>query len=513
MKKLTIILLLVAIVSSSVAAFLLLVPLRTRTKRIKMPIQSIIRVTVTRQEYSYHRPWQKKSPSTHKAIGAIIEGSRVLITSEKLDGHRYIELEKIESGEKCTASVEVVDFEANLALLRPTKENFLEDMRPLKITTKPKIGDRLTVWQVLGDRSIRPIEGHVTSVELTKYPSEDRFLTYRLDSSMPQGAKHFTLPISKDEKLAGLLFRYNSKTQIMDIVSGPVIVHFLKDIKDGKYQGFPIAGFILSSMEDPQLRRYLKVPEEAEGVYVQGIVQGSAAEKAGIQVGDVLLEVAGHLIDKQGKYEDPQHGKMDLAHLIRCQFYAGKQINVKIFRKGSAKKIKLKLDHIRAEDYLVPPYYMNIAPRYYILGGLVLQELSLPYLKEYGNDWVVDAPIKLVYYKNYQNSLDKGNRKKIVFLSGVFPTPNTLGYEDISDIVITRINNQTIRELKDVPKSLESPVEGFHKIEFEEHPRVIYLDPQLLNEIDLQIQQRYNLPALKNLSKGKKEIPAKISLE
>jgi hypothetical protein len=38
----------------------------------------------------------------------------------------YVELERAESGEKMAASVEVVDYEANLALLQPQDKKFLD---------------------------------------------------------------------------------------------------------------------------------------------------------------------------------------------------------------------------------------------------------------------------------------------------------------------------------------------------------------------------------------------------
>ena len=152
-----------------------------------------------------------------------------------------------------------------------------------------------------------------------------------------------------------------------------------------------------------------------------------------------------------------------------------------------------------AEDFLVPPYVVDTPPRYYILGGLVLQELSLSYLQEYGSQWPVKAPIGLVYYEKNQHVMDPGGREKIVFLSQVLRTSKTFGYESLSDLVVTRINHKAINRLEDVPRALESPVKGFHRVEFEEHPKVIYIDPEEINSINRQIKQRYNLPALQNL--------------
>ena len=105
------------------------------------PNRSIIRVNVTRQGYSFRRPWQQKAPSTGTAIGVIINGPRVLVSSQLVANHRYIELEKADTREKSTARVEAVDYEANLALLQPTDQHFLEDMHPLELDTGAVRGD------------------------------------------------------------------------------------------------------------------------------------------------------------------------------------------------------------------------------------------------------------------------------------------------------------------------------------------------------------------------------------
>jgi hypothetical protein len=139
-------------------------------------------------------------------------------------------------------------------------------------------------------------------------------------------------------------------------------------------------------------------------------------------------------------------------------------------------------------------------PNYIILGGLVLQELSLPFLLDYGKTWQLSAPVHLVYYEKHQHDLVAENREKIVLLSGVLPNPFTIGYEDLSNLVVRRINDRNIGKLSDVPMALVHPVKGFHKIEFEQAPGVIYLDPREIPSIDRLIQERYNIPVLNHLA-------------
>src|SRR5512132_743972 len=87
---------------------------------------ALVRVNVTGQGYDYFRPWQKRAPFSKRALGAVLSQGRVLVTADLVANQNYVELERAESGEKIAASVEVVDYEANLALLRPQDKKFLD---------------------------------------------------------------------------------------------------------------------------------------------------------------------------------------------------------------------------------------------------------------------------------------------------------------------------------------------------------------------------------------------------
>jgi hypothetical protein len=304
----------------------------------------------------------------------------------------------------------------------------------------------------------------------------------------------------KDSKLAGLLMRYDAKAQTIDVIPAPLILHFLEDASDGMYHGFPLSGISISSTEDPVLREYLGLSHVQGGIMVEKIFKGGPAEKVGLKPGDVILEIDGYPVSSHGTYRHPIYGKISASHLIRGEHLVGDKLKLKIFRNKSFETIELILEHRSAHEYLVPPYILDRSPRYVILGGLIFLELSTPYLAEYGKDWSSRAPTNLVYYQKNQNSLDVGAKEKIVFLSNVIPTSYTSGYENLSNSVVKRINNLTPKKLEDIEEALKTPVKGFHKIELEEQPTIIYLDPKEVPVIDQQIKQLYRLPALKNLN-------------
>jgi hypothetical protein len=71
------------------------------------------------------------------------------------------------------------------------------------------------------------------------------FLVYEATGIIRSEANSFTLPVVKGSKLAGLLLSYDSKNQVTTILPAPIIEHFLKDVADGSYEGFPGLGMEL----------------------------------------------------------------------------------------------------------------------------------------------------------------------------------------------------------------------------------------------------------------------------
>ena len=456
--------------------------------------QALIRVTVTRQSYIFHRPWQQRRPVTQTAIGAVVPGGMVLVNGLIVANHRYIELETLDTHIKQPARVVVVDYEANLALLAPLDDTFLKKHRPLRLADQVRVGDRLSVWQVKPNGDVVPSDGPVTSVDLGIYTQSNFFLTYRLNSSLQYRFNNVTLPVVRDGDLVGLVLRQQQAGQTIEVISTPVIRHFLSDARKGDYQGFPSAGFHFGPTLDPQLRRYIGLPDEVTGIYVQKVIKGGPADRAGLQAGDVISQLGDFNVSNTGLFELSPHGRISVIHLIRTLYHVGDTVPTKVLRNGELISLNIALDHRRSDEYLVPPYIVDQKPEHLIVGGLVIQELSVPYLREYGNDWASDAPIHLLYYHQNQDYLNGDQREKIVIISNVIPTPFTIGYERLSNLVITNVNGQPIGKLADVRKALASPVDGFHKIELVQHPKMIFLDPQQLSQIHRMITQRYRIP-------------------
>src|SRR5438874_10877426 len=337
---------------------------------------SLVRVNVTGQPYDYFRPWQKKAPFSKRALGAVLPQGRVLVTADLVANENYVELERAESGEKIAAKVDVVDYEANLALLEPVEKKFLDGLSPLELALDTVVGDRLSAWQLEPTGALAVTEGLVTTVQMMHYPVDvGQFLAYRVSISMQYRENSYTVPLVKNNKLAGLLLRYDPRSQVLDVIPAPVITHFLKDAESQHYRGFPSGGFSFFPTRDPQLRSYAGQTGKPAGVYVTSVEPNSPAMKAGLQVGDILTGIGNDEIDQNGNYVDALYGKIEFTNLLSVRAFAGDSVPFQIQRQGKPMQLKVTLDHRSAKDYVIPPYNLDQAPPYYVLGGLIFQEL------------------------------------------------------------------------------------------------------------------------------------------
>jgi S1-C subfamily serine protease len=460
---------------------------------------SVVRVNSTNQAYDFFRPWSKEAPFSRRGLGVLIGEGNILVTAELVANSDYIELERPDGGEKTTATVQVIDYEANLATLHSTDPKFLEGMQSLQTTTDVKTGDELSILQLESNGTPVSTKALVTTVEVGKYALEDSgYLMFRLSCPLQFRENSFTLPIVKENKLAAFLMRYDSRSQTIDAISSPVIEHFLVESQHLPYRGFPRAGIGFSPTRDPQLRRYLKLQDADGGVYVNQVDQSGPAAKAGVKEGDVLVAIDEKQVDPDGDYLHPIYGKLSITHLTTTDAYSGQSVTMTVVRNGDRRQLHVELFRRPIEDYAIEPYTIGTPPRYFILGGLVFQELTRQYLREWGTNWLKDAPQRLVYYDRFQSDLFP-KKRKIVFLTQILPTEDTVGYEQLNNVVVAKLNGRDILSLDDFAEAAKNPMSGYHKIEFEEDPHEIYLDAKQVEEDSAQLQKTYSIPALRHL--------------
>ena len=144
--------------------------------------QSLVRINSTIQAWSASQPWDKSAPAKRRALGALLDGNRVLTTAEMAANATYIEMENADSTRRIPAKVTAIDYEANLALLEPNDgdtESFFKDLHPLTLGSPALIGDRVDVWQLEDNGMPIVTDATIQSVDiLSSFAAGHFFLAY-----------------------------------------------------------------------------------------------------------------------------------------------------------------------------------------------------------------------------------------------------------------------------------------------------------------------------------------------
>ena len=184
-----------------------------------------------------------------------------------------------------------------------------------------------------------------------------------------------------------------------------------------------------------------------------------------LKPGDVVLELGGAKLDPTGYYEHPLYGRMLFALLFSDGRRPGDTMPVRILRDGQRLDLQLPLRAMRPEQDRVPPYVYGRGPDYVVKGGLVFQELTRPYLASWG-DWTRRAPPRLlVAIDRDADAGEDAPQQRIVLLSSVLPDVANLGYQELRDLIVERVNGRPVPNLAALREAFGSASSGFHVIE------------------------------------------------
>ncbi|MCX6935187.1 MAG: PDZ domain-containing protein, partial [Verrucomicrobia bacterium] len=313
--------------------------------------------------------------------GVVLPGGKVLATAALVANRTEVGLEKPGSAEKCSAEVEAIDYEANLALLKPTDPEFLRGFAGVGMGPALRSGDTAEVWQLERNGEMLRNQAEILSAGVGRYPSDEAgFLLYGVRVSLPKRDDSYTLPLMRNGQLAGMMMGYDRDSQEGTAIPVPMIEHFLKDAADGKYEGFPTLGVNWTNLRDPNLREEVLAPKSG-GILLTRVNPRGTAARAGLKEGDVLLSVDGFKLDEDGNYRDSLYGPTSVGNLVRTRPTVGAPAKFRVSRQGKEMDFAGIYDRRARDEVAIPTLQFDTAPRYMVIGGLVFQELTGTYLQ------------------------------------------------------------------------------------------------------------------------------------
>ncbi len=461
--------------SQAVSALDVLSPQEQHDNKIK---SSIVKIYTVAKRTQYKTPWNSKTYSS-TGSGSIIEGKRILTNAHVIADNTFIEVKRYGKTKRYEANVISVSHAADLALLTVKDDSFFEGAEPLSLGDLPKVQQEVLVYGFpMGGDTMSVTKGVVSRIEYQRYAhSGENLLAVQVDAAINSGNSGG--PIISDGKLIGVVMQRRMKADnIGYMVPIPVLKHFLKDIEDGKRDGFPGLGVQTQDMRNPAIKRKHHVPKGVTGALVYHVNYNSPA-KGIIQVNDVITAIDGHKVtdSEQVEYRPNEY----ISHWFYLdQHQIGETITFDILRNGEAKTVKVKLAQGYNPYRLVPYEFFDKEPVYFIWGGFVFMPLTTNYMLE--TKWTPEEA--------YQWSTE--DKQEVVVLSQVLADSINKGYHNITDIIVDKINGKHFANIEEFYHILNTSTDDFITFE-DKFGYQLIMDRKAAEARNEDILKRYNI--------------------
>lgn len=459
---------------------------------------SVVKIHVTTQRPDYSMPWQGLGPANGTGSGFVIEKKRILTNAHVVSDARSLLVQKEGDPKRYRATVLFSGHDCDLAVLTVKDTAFFEGTKPLKFANQiPQLSDDVTVLGYpMGGSRISVTRGVVSRIDYSIYSHSgvDQHLILQVDAAINPGNSGG--PVMYHSRVVGLAFQGLAWAEnIGYAIPLPVLRHFLEDIEDGKYHGYPELGAAFMYTENPALRSDLGLNEKRTGVvltFVDPFGSGSGI----IKPGDVILSIDNHDIANDGTV-DLDGNSIVFAELLERKQWSDK-IRLQVWRDQQLLDLSVPLRN--PHDPFVYRNTYDEIPRYLVRGGLVFAPLTRDYLRRLVRKGGGKNSQQLIYVSEYAkiDGLYKEFDEFVVCIRRLAHPLNAYTDEFINGIV-TEANGKKIRNLKDLKKAWEQPEEGFHIVRFAGMDDLLILSASEAAASEQAILTRYGVPSREHL--------------
>lgn len=455
--------------------------------------KSVVMLEVVQQDWDYKTPWKQSAMARGVGTGFIIDGKRILTNAHNVSNIKYLEVKKQNLAKRFPAKAVFVGHDCDLAIIDVDDASFYEDMIPLELGGIPRVNSTVTTCGFpVGGRQVSITKGVVSRIEVGNYShtQADMHLLVQTDAAINPGNSGG--PVLQNGKVVGVAFQgLQAADNIGYMIPTTVIRHFLKDIEDGKYDGFPSpAVAVFEGLHNPAYKYYLKLPAFVEGVVVLLVQKNSTAEKI-LKPGDVITQIDGFNIDNDGMIKI--YGlSLNWAEALEAK-QIGESVEITYYRDGKPNQATMQA----ALNVPILPWSLQFdkKPQYVVYAGLTFTPLSRNYLQTFGRNWLAEIPFTLRYlFHNSMELNEDPNRQEYVVLSEILPDEVNTYCNPFLSQVVDKINGQRIYSLKDVREQLsKTPENGCHQIQFLNNDMPLIIDAAKAMERHTAILKQYQV--------------------
>lgn len=432
--------------------------------RAAEPERSVIQIITFSQQPSWDAPWRFEAVRRSGGSGFVIKGRRIMTNAHVVAWARQIIVRKYQDPRPYVADIEYVGHDCDLAVLSVQDPTFFDNLEPLELGELPQVRSTVvTCGYPAGGEEISYTRGVVSRIEIANYShiGNRQLLNVQTDAAINPGNSGG--PVFQEDKVVGVAFQGIAGLENAGFfIPPPIIEHFLKDIEDKKYDGFPLAGIRIVQLQNPAYRAFLKMPNTDAGARLDSMLPIPSTQKV-LKQDDVILQAGGYPVASDGTILY-QNNRVSLALAFHLAQH-GESVPMTLWRDGREQQVQLPVQ-VYEGDRAAGAQYDRL-PRYFVYGGLVFTPLSLDFLKTVAGSPGDAANNDLVYELYYRRTEDPESlRAEPIVLAAVLPDEVNANVTTRSRGLVDRINGVRIEKLEDVIRALENNSEAFDRIDF-----------------------------------------------
>lgn len=462
-------------------------PNKQSIERVK---RGVVQIRVYSQANDPYSPWLSGNVTASTGTGFLIGDNRILTNAHVVSNAKFIEAQRNNQTEWYELKTLFVAHDCDLAILEAKSTQFYEDSITFSFGGIPELGSPVDiVGYPIGGSKISVSRGIVSRIEQSTYAHSqvDSHLVIQVDAAINPGNSGG--PAIQNGEIVGVAFQASTKGEnIGYIIPTNVIQHFLKDIENGNYDGYVELGVHYLPSYSTTARKYFKVPNDIEGVFVTKILSGGSADGY-LEKGDLIHSIDGLSLGKNGTVSFSGESRIDFVEIVDNKF-AGEEINLGVLRHGERLNIKFPAKRMPSLDPLRSRYDHSFP--YFIFAGLVFQPINRDLLESWAKSGDTQGGSQFLYRFNHLSELN-GDGQEDIILYRKLSNPINSQADFFMNMIVDSVNSKRVNTLAEFKNEIETAKSKFVVIHFKDVSLPLVMNREEALNSDQEIKRSYNI--------------------
>ncbi|MCB1176640.1 MAG: trypsin-like peptidase domain-containing protein, partial [Leptospiraceae bacterium] len=467
--------------------------------------KGVIQIKVFSQKYDAFSPWQTKKIQASTGTGFLITKDKILTNAHVISNAKFIQVQRYNQTTWYEVDVLHVAHDCDLAILKAKDPNFYEDSHVFELGDIPELNSPISVvgYPIGGDK-ISVTRGIVSRKEQSTYAHSqvDSHLVIQVDAAINPGNSGG--PAIQGDKVVGVAFQVATRGEnIGYLIPTTVVKYFLKDVEDGKYDGYVELGIRTLNSYNETFRKLMNIPDKMDGVFVTKVLRGGSAE-GHLKVDDLLTEIDGLSIGRNGTVLFDKDARVDFVEIVDNK-HSGEIIYLKVFREGKLIDINFPAKKMLQFNFMRHQY--NEPYNYFQIGGLVFQPVSRDLIGEWLKNRETQGGSQLLFrfFHFIEEDLGEGKFKEDIVFYRRLAHPVNSSAQYYVNLILESVNGIEVKDINHLKEICSNSKETFFRFKFRDVQSPLVLKSEALLKANKDIQKLYGIITKKDPAKKNKQ--------